>query len=623
MKPIVAATKTEHRSGWYCPLWRLIFRFRQIASALSVAALLSGCALTPYAEPEVPRPGLVPNASLQRALENSDYRFEDGTTNLATSYVTVDSARAYAQFVQDAYRSALQRRSQVRTTVNALSIAGALSALGMGIVGVDQEPVLITGFATTFLGISGQLLLTKNHETAYSLGAQAVGCVVSAATNARPSSMPLLAVETAAQQYASALAAYRNAVEVARARAAEARLQEDPTHLQRLELAQQRLARGNQNLAYARRFLQSADILGEQLVNKVEEIRWAVDDAVRRSEPDVIVLDRGLRDIVSRRLAPFNLTLPAKAGAALLNTPAARVEHSATFLQAPELNQAWFVVNSRAGDLDAAGEALRAAMSAASGQTMRFDDSTFSSCGLEDIEQIMAPGGISFEPQTAQIPAGQPATVIAIVQGTGPFSAFENSLSGTPTVQGSRLSVPVTAEEAAAGRTILTPVANLYGQSAVFTLTVSDQPGGGEPALAPNMTPAPDVTPSTAPAPTPPSPSLITSSKVAEAQRAIDPASVDGTMGERTRRGIIADLRDQQARRVLAVASNPGLQTAACQQAAEAFFRLTGINPGSTDADARRVLDQIYPTDAAYAANSIQPADRVILDFYVDCNFTL
>lgn len=618
MKSIVAsALKAELRIRLGHLFWSGVRRFQQLTIPFGVVAVLSGCALAPYVEPEVPRPGLVPNGSLQKALKDSDYRFEDGTTNLATSYVSIDSARAYAQFVQDAYRSALQRRSQVRTAVNALSLAGALSALGMGIVGVDQEPVLITGLASSLLGISGQLLLTKNHETAYSLGAQAVGCVISTATNARPSNMPLLGVETAAQQYAAAIAAYRDSVEMARIAAAEVNLETDPIHLQRLEVAQQRLARAAQNLGYARRFLQSADILGEQLVNKVEEIRWAVHDAVRRSEPDVLVLDRGLRNIVSRRLAPFNLTLPENAGAAVVDTLAVQVEHRAGFSgEARKLGEAWLVAGRRAAELDAAADALRAAMSAASGQTLRFDAGTFSSCGLEGIEQISAPGGISFEPQTAQIPPAEPTTVYVTIQGTGPFSAFENNLSGTPTVRGSRLSIPVTAEEATAGRTILTPVANLYGQSAVFAVTVADQPGGGGAAGG-----GTGVAPLSEPAPRPPPPSLITSNKVAEAQRAID-ALVNATMGERTRRGIIADLRGQQARRVLAIASTPGLQTAACQQAAEAFVRLTGINPDSTVADVQRVLDQIYPSDADYAANQVLPADRIILDFYVDCNFT-
>lgn len=455
-----------------CPI-----KLKAASAVLGGSLLLSACSLDPYVEAPVPRPGLVPSEDQAEDLADRPYAFEEGSTNLKTSYVSIESARAYAQFVQDAYQNALARRSTARTAVNLASLGAALSTLGLGVVGAGQDPILITGLTSAALGIGGQLLLTKDHEAAYSLGARAVGCVVTAATNARPASLPLLGVEAARQHLHEITTRYRAALAAADAevRGSESLRAFLPAHEQRLAEARQRLANAEYNLNYAARFLQSANVLGEQLVNKVEEIRWAVNDAVRRSEPDVLVLDQGLRSILSSRLSGLGVPLPAEAGAAVVDVQGVTPFESGTDRG---LFSAWYEADGLSSKLADAVQKLQRALDAAGGEAVRFPPGAFADCSLSEIENITGAGTLTIEPATVEIQPNQPNIVHASVRGAPPFAVFDDGgLSQRPTIIGSQLQVKVSSDEAKSNRRIPIIVGNLFGKSAVFAIRVAGAGG--------------------------------------------------------------------------------------------------------------------------------------------------
>ncbi|MBB4267855.1 hypothetical protein [Roseospira visakhapatnamensis] len=562
----------------------------------------------PYIEPDVPRPGLVPSEAQIERLNDGDYAFEEGSTNLRTRYVSVDSARAYAQFVQDAYQSALQRRSQVRSAVNVASLGGALAALGLGVVGADQSPTLITGLATTFLGISGQALMTKAHEDAYSLGAQAIGCVLTAATNARGAEQPLIPVQIALSNFQASVAAYRSAVDEAIRVAANTNKDgdedyigtSDPAHIRLKTSAEDRLARADLGLEYANRILQNTSILGEQLVNKVEEIRWAVNDAVRRSEPDVLVLDRSLRTIVSGRLAGLGVNVPAGAGDVVPDVASALTTQTSQQLP-PELGRAWDEADRRGKDMDRARVQLTNALNDLPKQPIAFGGTVFSGCPLGGIENISGPGPITVTPASTDIKAGTAERVTAVLGGAAPFSVFDNGLATKPTISGDRLTVTVAADEATANRVITTPVGNLFGQTALFTITVkpatrsSSESEGGS--------------------------GLLQSEDVRDMQGVVD-ANADGIMGDVTRRAAIEYLVNESLGKVTTQLNDSSVESNECKSAITTFRNALNLPSGTLDEDdVKRALQNLYSEDQ-YKSRTRISQDGILVNYTSHCGIT-
>lgn len=578
---------------------------------MAAPMLLQAC--SPYVTPDTPRPGYVPQAGQLEALEaKNNVRYTPGTTNLATTHVPLGAARAYAQFVQDSYQDALARQSRVRSVVNIAALGAALASVGLVLTNAGSDPLLYTTLAATGLGIGGQFLLTKDHETAYALGAKAVGCVVSAATDARPASLPLIGVQAALHRLRAAADRYDVALDkvVAEGRKLDSALRAAPdannVHSKKLLIARARQDAAGFSLKYGETYLQAVDVMGEQLVNKVEEIRLAVNDAVRRAEPDVLVLDRGLRSIIDQRMAGLGAFGGAPGAAdALGTTPDKGISFSLEFIGtlAP-LQTAWRRVEDQGAAVDAAAETLGKVIEAAGAATVRFDANVFAGCPMSGLSGIAAAPGVSVSPLATEIAAGSATIVHAAISGRPPFQALANGLSQAAGVEGYLLAVPITAKEAKAGAVIQTPVSDLTGRAAVFQITVKGAAAGAGAGAAGGAVRA--------------GPALIQSSAVADIQTALGVAPADGFLGRDTRTAMLTEL-NETAGAVVARMADPESVDTGCKTASDAFAaRLNGAP--TDDSDAGLKLAALYPAKDLGSATRVAQ-DNLLLRFYVDCAF--
>jgi hypothetical protein len=575
---------------------------------MAAPMLLQAC--SPYVTPDTPRPGYVPEAGRMEALEAKNHvRYMPGTTNLATAHVPLGAARAYAQFVQDSYQDALARQSRVRSIVNIAALGAALASVGLVLSNAGSDPLLYTTLAATGLGIGGQFLLTKDHETAYALGAKAVGCVVSAATDARPASLPLIGVQAALHRLRSAAAGYDAGVAEAEALGVSlgAAAGRPAAHFEALFVARSRQAAAGFSLEYGETYLQTVDVMGEQLVNRVEEIRLAVNDAVRRAEPDVLVLDKGLRSIIDQRMA--GLTGPGVApgaadalGTAQTNTTNFSRDFDGVFTP---LQAAWDRANRQADAVDAASLILGKMIEAAGAATVRFDANVFAGCPMSALDGVAATPGVSVSPATTEIAAGADATVYAAITGRPPFQALANGLSQQAEVEGYLLRVPVKAAEARAGAVIGTPVSDLSGRAAVFQITVK--------AAAPvaTRTAAPRIA-------APAADALIKSDEVKNLQTKLEIPAPDGILGKATRTAMLASLKGQ-AGDVAARMGRPALMGVNCETATTALAPTLSGAP-LDESEAAFKLTALY-SDTALNSTSRVAQDPLLLRFYVDCGF--
>lgn len=573
--------------------------------ALGAAMMAQGC--SPFVTPDAPRPGFAPSPELSRELDAQRFEYVPGTTSIRTTYVSLGAARAYAQFVQDSYQSALERQSRVRMAVNVAALGTALASVGIALTaGVDADALIYTTLATAGLGIGGQFLITRAHETAYALGAKAVGCVVTAATDLRPASLPLLQVQVAQAQLRSAAQAHAAAVDAAQTAAAALNAPPPPAHSALLAREQTRQQTATFLLAFGDAYLSTADVLGEQLVNRVEEIRLAVNDAVRRAEPDVITLDRGLRDIIGQRVGSFGV--PGLTSAQqLLQTPAPALQFSTETLRGfPTLERAWITVEVAANTLNSAEVQLRAAITAAGDTVVRFPQNAFAGCSIAGLDAVAGPEPVAVMPASVQIAARTPATARAAVSGRGPFAARNDLAGGTPTVEGALLSVPVTAAEATAGRRIQTVVSDLSGNVALFEVIVASGPsGGGGGGGGGNAETA-----------------LLRSDAIKEIQEKleIEPQDQrDGRFGRLTRAAILRQIGEEQSDLTLATLRDPDTDGEPCTSATVAFALLLGGAPADAAA-LTAALNALY-SDAQRDAVTRQPQDEPLLKFYQSCDY--
>lgn len=332
---------------------------RQVTAGLftttALAALiLSGCASGPYVQPDIPRPGMqFSNDADRKALgKKLGVEFEVDSSNVKSSPISYEAADQYGRFLIDAYNNALQASAQKRRGANLGSIWGGLVALGLEATDNGGDTALITGLSASGLGISSRVLISPSHEAAYSLGARQVICVLSAATDSRPKGTEFVRIEKSKsilaqyqQDYKVAESSFRSeldnrinqatkaasgtisqAIKDSDAKAkrlstkdkpVEAEITESLGKIQQNQFEERIDAIRNKydipqpdaNLAADRAkseidaLLQDYDRLGAQLFNRIETIRMQVNDAVRRTQPDLIQLNDNLRASVDGGLA--------------------------------------------------------------------------------------------------------------------------------------------------------------------------------------------------------------------------------------------------------------------------------------------------------------------------------
>lgn len=542
---------------------------------------LVGCATGPYVSADVPRPGMS-TSDVRSILTGESDAFEPGSSNLKTTSISFGAAAQYGRFIQDAYKKALDDRSQLRRTSNLSTIWLGISALGMEATDNGGDTALISGLVASALGISSRSLLTRNHEAAYSLGARQIACVLTSATNRRPPSYKDVVARTELIHLKDAVARY----EVLRAEAVrksnfdapsfsssykreligiDLDIKEIEGDIQRIKGAgssaapapavappavvprvvtpvktpmgptilekkedeleakkeRKRVIQGNisqleaelqelqtdaeresdkadRMIATSEAFLTDYNRLGEQLLNKLEEIRWEVNDAVRRSEPDLIQLNSNLRSVVSNQLGFSNQSLteapvPDVQGGNLsdelnklftinggLNITNFDLPLSSEEKQRfGNFDGYWSEANSEGKKIARMVEDLRVAIKALSGKPiLTFPDDTFSACSDGGLQSITAPAPVSLNPDNITLPTGYAGgdVLTAISGGTAPYGS-----PSKPNVKVSFVnniaSISVKGDAADAGKSpIQIIISDMFGKSAILTITPATAP---------------------------------------------------------------------------------------------------------------------------------------------------
>ena len=596
---------------------------------MASSILLSGCASDPYVPAPSPRPGLIPNTELQETLRESTYQYQPGTTNLKTSYVSIDAARAYGQFVVDAYENALRNRSRTRSALNLGTLAGALTSIGVGLTGGSEDVVLGGALTSTALGISGQLLITKDHETAYALGAKSIRCVLTAATNARSIEKPTILAEMKRNTLSQHLAEYRQAAseadEVAKRtlRNANKEAQKDAKNdaslsAKKMDVVKQVIETAEGNIEMANRLLQASNILGEQLVNKIEDIRWTINDAVRRAEPDILVLDNNLRSIFVSRVQGIGATIPKKVQLQTvpeLKRLSSRTEKFSDSATEAQWTKARLLSEQIQKDESALEEALNTAIGMQNNAPVAFAANLFQGCAINANELPTGTAGIMLSPASHSIAAGQDTVVSASINGgSAPFAVEAEGITETPTVSGRMLNVSIKAKEAIAGAQIVVRVSDLYGRQANFFISVpAEQTAatGGKKGNNANEL----------------------AKKVTEAQKALgfskdDPnKKLDGAIGPQTRQAIIDFLKGEDQIGSL-TAMLAGGQSAennenCSNQLSSAKTTLLKLGETIDKSNVTVALDKLYMEQQMKSTTEVEGIDDPLLDFFIACKADL
>ncbi len=622
----------------------IIENFRDLASRrkglwclLTIMSLLSsGCSVGPYVSADTPRPGLVPNESQAKALESSAYRYTPGTTNLETVYVTVGAAKAYGRFLQDAYERALERRALARSGINLGILGTALTALGLKVDSQNDSSVVTLGLIAAGLGIGSQFLLTKDHEAAYSLGAQAIGCVITTATDAEPSTAALTPVEVAIAGYRGKVVAYDQAIARAVAVAMSDAHGALPANiLMWKDDAERKLSAAYLNLEIASNYLRKANVLGEQLLNKIEDVRWQVNDAVRRAEPDVLVLNDKLRSQVTAGLSSVGGVIPSRAGENLVQAESTG-GHSMSY-GSQAVADAVAAADLAGNAVEAAAVDLKKALNDAGNVRVVFSAGAFAGCPFGGGGQQT--GRLQVTPADVTIASGQTQQITSVVSGARYASIVTSSLPAGVTAQlaGDTVSVRVPAAAAKAGESFHVLLREPAGSSAALTVRVQQ-------AAAP---PTP-LTPDPGPPKVPPAavdqagPSIPFDEFVKKMQKSSNlHASVaeDGKFGENTRKATIKYMQNEMSEqiidpakqtskiiaRIVNIENTLGLTNKSCHDSTILFRALINNpsltnNPSPTDlSEVQKAIGNIY-TDNELISKSEILKDKIIINFIRECN---
>lgn len=529
-----------------------------IATTALSTLMLSGCMTGPYVESIAPRPGLKRSADdidtngIRKEL--SSILFETETTNIKTAHISVGAADQYGRFLIDAYNKALQASSLRRQSSNFTSIWGGIVALGLQATDNGGDTALITALSATGLGISSRVLISPSHEAAYSLGARQVMCVLSAATDSRPKGGDhkrikgyVSSLETLAKRYddeykaaelkvpllkKDAIAKSNRKVEAVVAYAKD-RADEysatsgkmvpptfsktDGGNFIEFEVApridavvdRNKLPEIDVDLLFAAAdsetsaFLNDYDRLGEQLFNRVESIRMQVNDAVRRTEPDLIQLNDNLRATVDGGLGFAGLPhsrdvdLQKPSGASLdpaiisvetiagnnLNrkgldvgsNPKVKLERD-TDKVIEELKDAivenWSIAKKTSIEFAEKIEAIEEALKALEARpVLAFPDNAFAACSGASIDAIQSAPPIAINPNSFTLAAGFEGGPISteIAGGSAPY--FVKDKPANVAVDGAIVTVTLAKDDIKPGGQDLQYVlVDTLGKATIFTI---------------------------------------------------------------------------------------------------------------------------------------------------------
>ncbi|WP_284386891.1 hypothetical protein [Algimonas ampicilliniresistens] len=544
---------------------------RQVTAGLftttALAALiLSGCASGPYVQPDIPRPGMqFSNDADRKALgKKLGVEFQSGSTNVETKPISYQAADQYGRFLIDAYNNALQASAQKRRGANLGSIWGGLVALGLEATDNGGDTALITGLSASGLGISSRVLISPSHEAAYSLGARQVICVLSAATDNRPQGTEFDRIEKMKailseyqQEYNDVVDSFRSefsdliydatddasgvidqAIRDSEATAKRRSTQDKPVEpeipisaresllesfVSQIEAirATNNIPQPDASLAADRAksevdaLLQDYDRLGAQLFNRIETVRMQVNDAVRRTQPDLIQLNDNLRASVDGGLAfadlstvkPKSMTQPAPLD---VNNTDPNVGVTLWSSGDGELNQLKSELDSITDDLtkarnedfariitlrnkiNATVKELEDDIKALGGQTvLTFPDNAFAACTGAKIDAIDRAPAIAINPGSFALAEGYEGGTVntEITGGAAPY--FVKDRPDGVSVNGSILSVTLEKNDIKPGgqdqQFIIT---DTLGKATIFTIKqppkLANSAGGPTVPAAPN-----------------------------------------------------------------------------------------------------------------------------------------
>ena len=383
-------------------------------------------------------------------------------------------------------------------------------------------------------------------------------------------------------------------------------------------------------IGYGAAFLKETNLLGEQLLNKIEEVRWEVNDAVRRTEPDLLVLDSNLRSIVSSRLAFSNVSITKNAADPVQSGG----EPSKS--GPDDVRAIWGTADDKAIAINTDLKELHAALSNLSAKTvLRFPENTFAKCGSGDLSSLSAPTAITLDPATITVSQGYAGGTISteIKGGREPFSASNDLTGPKPEVSGRVVQVHISKDEANPKAPIQTLIKDLYGHAAIFSIVIPKAPeagagsGGGEnqsvvqsvgwvksdevKAIQMALFKAEDATGKEGgwlAALAASDPSAIAG---LNAETATEAKFVDGELGPVTRRVLqkylIEEVSDAVTNRIDSTSTGlPG----GCPAA-------VGGVKGKEDFNNK--LESVYP-DGKSGAADVLPIDKPLIDFIMKCN---
>lgn len=558
---------------------------------------LVGCATGPYVSADIPRPGMS-TTDVKSILAGEPDAFETGSSNLKTTSVSFGAAAQYGRFLQDAYNKALVDRSKLRRASNLSTIWLGISALGMEATDNGGDTALISGLVASALGISSRSLLTRNHEAAYSLGARQIACVLTSATNKRPTTYNDVLVRTELVALRKAVAEYDTArseairtseskinasfdnyltktdLEIERferdiqtlqggisdlekgirsgnkkeivSRAGieivqlvsrtqsdnDADLNKIQSNNAKLEIKRESLRdkKGEQSnflnyrariksdiqtykdssadiivatesmIAVGGAFLEDYNRLGEQLLNKIEEIRWEVNDAVRRSEPDLIQLNSNLRSVVNNQLSFSNMSLTALPEPSFADTPnvqALKSGNGSLRSMPSEVAGVWENLTDEGDKIKLRVMALSKTIQTLSSKAMlTFPDDTFAACSNAGLQSITGPAPVSLSPANITLKSDYSGggLLTAISGGTAPYGS-PSKTNVKVTFVNNVATIVIGGDAAEAGNSpIQIVISDMFGKSAILTITPPDKApsapanpltAGGTAALAP------------------------------------------------------------------------------------------------------------------------------------------
>lgn len=530
-------------------------------SIIAASIALTGCGLNPYVSAKVPRPGLS-TGDVQAILNGQ--AFQPGSSNIITKPVSIEAAAQYGRFLQDAYGDALAVRARQRRGSNLATIWTGITTLGLEAVDTGGDTTLITGLTASALGISNQSLLTRNHEAAYSLGARQVGCVLTAATNNRPTAFDHALIDIEVNRLSSSIVEYASLVqsatvnsnfkianfeadllselrkidaqiqslEVPEERVAPATSESSETVPEETEIARPRVVRTYSQVVIDKRALTQAEQdqinrlnlerkrieseidevdekkrqlaaalsnksqnsrswlssaqraiavgeavladhnrLGDQLLNKIEEIRWEVNDAVRRTDPDLIQLDSNLRSVVGNQLNFANI--------GLTNVPQIQQPDEVAESGSAILEIYWSKSDSIALEIEESIQSLNVALDELKSKpVLSFPANTFQSCSLSGIQALTGVADLTLSPTNIELRQGfLGGDALASISGGTPPYGVSQTEEDNVTIEGNIVRVTLTNSQGAAGAQPLQyVVSDLYGKSAILTITPPTAP---------------------------------------------------------------------------------------------------------------------------------------------------